>query len=138
MQHTDYSAKVIDHFMNPRNMGELAEADAVGTVGSPACGDMMDIYLKVEDDKIVNASFKTFGCTAAIANSSMMTEMVKGMRLDEAEDLKNRDIEAALDGLPPHKIHCSTLAADALHEAIKSYREKHSAAQTGEAEVATR
>ena len=131
MQHTDYSAKVIDHFMNPRNMGELAEADAVGTVGSPACGDMMDIYLKVEDDKIVNASFKTFGCTAAIANSSMMTEMVKGMRLDEAENLKNRDIEAALDGLPPHKIHCSTLAADALHEAIKSYREKHTATRTG-------
>jgi nitrogen fixation NifU-like protein len=137
MQHTDYSAKVIDHFMNPRNMGELAEADAVGTVGSPACGDMMDIYLKVEDDKIVNASFKTFGCTAAIANSSMMTEMVKGMRLDDAEHLKNRDIEAALDGLPPHKIHCSTLAADALHEAIKSYRDKHAAGQEGKAEVAT-
>lgn len=136
MQHTDYSAKVIDHFMNPRNMGELAEADAVGTVGSPACGDMMDIYLKVEDGKIVNASFKTFGCTAAIANSSMMTEMVKGMRLDEAENLKNRDIEAALDGLPPHKIHCSTLAADALHEAIKSYRERHAAAQQGAAKVA--
>jgi len=137
MQHTDYSAKVIDHFMNPRNMGELAEANAVGTVGSPACGDMMDIYLKVEDDKIVNASFKTFGCTAAIANSSMMTEMVKGMRLDDAEHLKNRDIEAALDGLPPHKIHCSTLAADALHEAIKSYRERHAAAETGAAKVVT-
>jgi nitrogen fixation NifU-like protein len=137
MQHTDYSAKVIDHFMNPRNMGELDGADAVGTVGSPACGDMMDIYLKVEDDRIVNASFKTFGCTAAIANSSMMTEMVKGMRLDDAENLKNRDIEAALDGLPPHKIHCSTLAADALHEAIKSYRDQHLAtAQTGQ-EAAT-
>jgi len=135
MQHTDYSAKVIDHFMNPRNMGELEEANAVGTVGSPACGDMMDIYLKVEGDEIVDASFKTFGCTAAIANSSMMTEMVKGMRLEEAEKLKNRDIEEALDGLPPHKIHCSTLAADALHEAIKSYKER---AQQGaeEGEVA--
>jgi len=129
MQHTDYSAKVIDHFMNPRNMGELAGANAVGTVGSPACGDMMDIYLKVEGDQIVDASFKTFGCTAAIANSSMMTEMVKGMSLQDAENLKNRDIEAALDGLPPHKIHCSTLAADAPHEAIKSYKERQGATQ---------
>jgi nitrogen fixation NifU-like protein len=135
MQHTDYSAKVIDHFMNPRNMGELEKANAVGTVGSPACGDMMDIYLEVEGDEIVDASFKTFGCTAAIANSSMMTEMVKGMSLEDAEHLKNRDIEQALDGLPPHKIHCSTLAADALHEAIKSYKER-TAQGTKEGEVA--
>jgi len=119
-----YSEKVLDHFKNPRNVGELKEADGEGTVGNPVCGDMMTMYIKVKDDKIEDVKFKTFGCGAAIATSSMTTELAKGMTLEEAMDLSRQDVADALDGLPPVKMHCSNLAADALHEAIKNYKEK--------------
>lgn len=119
-----YSEKVLDHFKNPRNVGELEDADGEGTVGNPVCGDMMTMYIKVEDEKIEDIKFKTFGCGAAIATSSMTTELAKGKKLDEAMDISRQDVADALDGLPPVKMHCSNLAADALHEAIKNYREK--------------
>lgn len=119
-----YSEKVLDHFKNPRNVGELEEADGEGTVGNPVCGDMMTMYIKVKDDKIEEIKFKTFGCGAAIATSSMTTELAKGMTLDEAMELSRQDVAEALDGLPPVKMHCSNLAADALHEAVKNYKEK--------------
>jgi nitrogen fixation NifU-like protein len=119
-----YSEKVLDHFKNPRNVGELKDADGEGTVGNPVCGDMMTMYIKVEDEKIEDIKFKTFGCGAAIATSSMTTELAKGKKLDEAMDISRQDVADALDGLPPVKMHCSNLAADALHEAIKNYREK--------------
>jgi len=121
-----YSEKVLDHFKNPRNVGELEDADAEGTVGNPVCGDMMTMYIKVKDDRIQDIKFKTFGCGAAIATSSMTTELAKGKTLDEAMDISRKDVADALDGLPPVKMHCSNLAADALHEAIKSYKEKNS------------
>jgi len=119
-----YSEKVLEHFKNPHNVGELKDADAEGTVGNPVCGDLMTMYIKVKDDRIEDIKFKTYGCGAAIATSSMTTEMAKGKTLDEAMEISRQDVAEALDGLPPVKMHCSNLAADALHEAIKNYREK--------------
>ncbi len=119
-----YSDKVMEHFKNPRNMGEMEDADAVGEVGNPVCGDLMYIYIKVKEDKIDDISFQTFGCGAAIATSSMVTEMAKGKTLDEALEITRSDVADALDGLPPIKMHCSNLAADGLHKAIEKYREK--------------
>jgi len=119
-----YTDKVLEHFKNPRNVGELKDADAEGTVGNPVCGDLMTMYIKVKDDRIEDIKFKTYGCGAAIATSSMTTEMAKGKTLDEAMEISRQDVAEALDGLPPVKMHCSNLAADALHEAIKNYREK--------------
>ena len=118
-----YSEKVLKHFKEPKNVGEMKDADGMGTVGNPVCGDMMSMYIKVKDDTIENISFKTFGCGAAIATSSMTTELAKGKTLDEAMDITRQDGANALDGLPPVKMHCSNLAADALHEAIKNYKE---------------
>lgn len=119
-----YTEKVMDHFQNPRNVGEIPDADGVGEVGNAVCGDIMKIYLKVEGDRIADVKFKTFGCGAAIATSSMVTEMVKGKTLDEALQITNQAVAEALDGLPPQKMHCSNLAADALHKAIEDYRAK--------------
>ena len=116
-----YTQKVMDHFMNPRNVGALDAADGVGEVGNPVCGDIMHIEIQVKDNIIEDIKFKTFGCAAAIATSSMVTEMVKGKTLEEAERITNRTVAEALDGLPPVKMHCSNLAADALHQAIKDY-----------------
>ena len=120
-----YTEKVLDHFMNPRNVGEIADADGVGEVGNAKCGDIMRIYLDVEDNIIKDVKFKTFGCGAAVATSSMVTEMVKGKTIEEALKISNEAVAEALDGLPPVKMHCSNLAADALHAAIKDYYEKH-------------
>lgn len=120
-----YSEKVMDHFRNPRNVGEIEDADGVGEVGNPTCGDIMKIYLKVKDDAIEDIKFQTFGCGSAIATSSMVTEMVMGKSLEDAETVTNKAVAEALDGLPPIKMHCSNLAADALHAAIKDYRDKH-------------
>ena len=119
-----YSEKVLDHFRNPRNVGEIEDADGVGTVGNPVCGDMMSIYIKVEDDRIADVKFRTFGCGAAIATTSMTTELAKGKTLDEAMEITRQDVADELGGLPPVKMHCSNLAADALHEAIKDYKKK--------------
>jgi len=119
-----YSDKVMDHFMNPRNMGDIKDADAVGTVGNPACGDVMRLYIKVEDDKIAEAKFKTFGCGAAIATSSMATEMIKGKTVNESLKITNEAVAEALDGLPPNKMHCSVLAQEAIEAAINNYKEK--------------
>jgi len=119
-----YSEKVMDHFMEPRNMGDIKDADAVGTVGNPACGDVMRLYIKVEDDKITEAKFKTFGCGAAIATSSMATEMIKDKSLEDAEKVTNEAVAEALDGLPPNKMHCSVLAQEAIEAAIKNYKDK--------------
>lgn len=119
-----YTDKVMDHFTNPRNVGEIKEANGVGEVGNAKCGDIMRIYLQVEDDIIKDVRFKTFGCGAAIATSSMVTELVKGKTLDEALQISNQAVADALGGLPPAKMHCSNLAADALHEAIKDYIRK--------------
>ena len=118
-----YSEKVLEHFKDPKNVGEMKDPDGMGTVGNPVCGDMMSMYIKVKDDKIEDISFKTFGCGAAIATSSMTTELAKGKTLDEAMKITRQDVAEALDGLPPVKMHCSNLAADALHEAIKNYKE---------------
>lgn len=121
-----YTEKVMDHFSNPRNVGEISDADGIGEVGNAKCGDIMRIYLKVSDEGIIeDVKFKTFGCGAAIATSSMVTEMVKGKTLKEALEISNKAVAEALGGLPPAKMHCSNLAADALHEAIKDYIEKH-------------
>ncbi len=117
-----YSEKVMDHFSNPRNVGEIPDADGIGTVGNAVCGDIMKIYIKVKDDIIEDIKFKTFGCGAAIATSSMITEMVKGKSIDEALKVDNKQVAEALGGLPPVKMHCSNLAADALREAIKDYK----------------
>lgn len=119
-----YSEKVMDHFTNPRNVGEIENADGTGTVGNPQCGDMMKLTIKVENEVIKDVKFKTFGCGAAIATSSMVTELVKGKPLSEVEDISNRTVADALGGLPPVKMHCSNLAADALHAAIEDYRKK--------------
>lgn len=119
-----YSEKVLDHFRNPRNVGEIEDADGEGTVGNPVCGDLMTIYIRVNDDKISDIKFKTFGCGAAIATTSMTTELAKGKTLDEAMTITREQVAEKLGGLPPVKMHCSNLAADALHEAIKDYREK--------------
>ncbi|MBM4285786.1 MAG: Fe-S cluster assembly scaffold protein NifU [Deltaproteobacteria bacterium] len=116
-----YSEIVMDHFKNPRNVGEIANADGIGEVGNPVCGDMMNVFIKVENDKIVDIKFKTFGCGSAIAVSSMITEMAKGKTLEEAMKITNMDVADALGGLPKNKLHCSNLGADALHSAIKNY-----------------
>jgi len=116
-----YSEKVMEHFFNPRNVGEIPDADGVGTVGNPICGDMMTIYIKVKDGRIADIKFKTFGCGAAIATSSMVTEMAKGMTLEEALKIRREEVADELGGLPPIKMHCSNLAADALHRAIEDY-----------------
>lgn len=119
-----YNKKVMEHFSNPRNVGEIEEASGVGEVGNAKCGDIMRIYLQVEDNIIKDVKFKTFGCGAAIATSSMVTEMVKDKSLEEALQVSNQAVAEALGGLPPAKMHCSNLAADALHEAIKDYLSK--------------
>lgn len=119
-----YTEKVMDHFSNPRNVGEIENPDGVGEVGNASCGDIMKIFLTVENDIIKDVKFKTFGCGAAIATSSMVTELAIGKTIDEALQLTNAAVAEALDGLPPAKLHCSNLAADALHEAIKNYKEK--------------
>lgn len=119
-----YSAKVIEHFQNPRNVGEIEDADGVGTVGNASCGDIMSIYIKVENDVITDIRFKTFGCGAAIATSSITTELVKGRTIAEAERLTRNQVAEALDGLPPIKMHCSNLATDALRAAIENYRSR--------------
>lgn len=119
-----YSEKVLSHFRNPRNIGELEDADGIGRVGNPTCGDLMTIYIKVDNDVITDISFKTFGCAAAIATSSMITEIAKGKKLDDAEKINRNDVASELDGLPPVKMHCSNLAADALKAAIEDYKKK--------------
>jgi len=116
-----YSERVMEHFRNPKNMGELDDPDGVGRVGNPVCGDVMEIQIKVKEGKIEDIKFKTFGCGAAIATSSMITEMAKGKTLEEAMKITRKDVADELGGLPPIKMHCSNLAADALHEAIKDY-----------------
>ena len=120
-----YSEKVMDHFSNPRNVGEIPDASGSGTVGNAKCGDIMKMDIVVENNVIVDVKFKTFGCGAAIATSSMATEMVKGKTLDEALALTNKAVAEALDGLPPVKMHCSVLAEEAIHAAIQDYKEKH-------------
>lgn len=125
-----YTEKVMEHFTNPRNVGELADADGMGEVGNMKCGDIMRIYIKVdEQDVIEDIKFRTFGCGAAIATSSVVTEMVKGKTLDEALEVTNKQVAAELGGLPENKMHCSNLAADALHKAIEDYRNKRAAAK---------
>ncbi len=119
-----YSEKVMDHFANPRNVGEIPDADGIGKVGNPQCGDVMWLYIKVKDGILTDIKFKTFGCGAAIATSSMITELAKGKTLDEAKKISRQDVAESLDGLPPTKMHCSNLAADALREAIKDYEAK--------------
>ena len=120
-----YSEKVMDHFENPRNVGTLENPDGVGKQGNPVCGDVMEIMTKVKGNIIEEAKFRTFGCCAAIATSSIVTEMVKGKTLEDAEKISKKAVADALDGLPPIKMHCSNLAADALHAAIKDFKEKH-------------
>lgn len=117
-----YSEKVMDHFANPHNVGEMEDANAIGEVGNTHCGDIMRMYLKIEDDVIKDASFKTFGCCAAIASSSVATDLIKGKTIDEALQLKNSDVVDALDGLPPVKVHCSVLAEEAIRQAIDNYK----------------
>ena len=119
-----YSEKVMDHFMNPRNVGELNTPDGVGRIGNPTCGDIMEFQIKVEDDRIADVKFKTFGCGAAIAVSSMVSELAKGKTLEEAMQITNKMVAKELDGLPKNKMHCSNLGADALHKAIVDFRKK--------------
>ena len=120
-----YSEKVMDHFTNPRNVGKIEDADGVGEVGNAKCGDIMKIYLKIEDDIIVDVKFETFGCGSAIASSSMATELIKGKPVSEALALTNKAVVEALDGLPTHKIHCSVLAEEAIKKALQDYYEKN-------------
>ena len=120
----EYTEQVMDHFMNPRNMGEMEDASGVGTVGNAKCGDIMRIYIKVENDVITDVKFKTFGCGAAIATSSKATELVKGKTIDEALQITNKMVMESLGGLPPVKVHCSVLAEEALHAAIQDYKDK--------------
>jgi len=120
-----YTEKVMDHFMNPRNVGEIEGADGVGEVGNPACGDMMRLYLKIEDGVVVDAKFRTFGCGAAIASSSMLTEMIKGKTVEEARAISNQAVVDALGGLPAVKIHCSVMAEQAVKTAHADYAKKH-------------
>lgn len=126
-----YNDRVIDHFSNPRNVGELPDADGVGETGSFKCGDTMTLYIKVNEGRIEDVRFQTYGCGAAIASSSMLTEMVKGKTLDEALQITNQEVADELGGLPPLKLHCSNLAADALHNAIEDYRKKQESRQVG-------
>ena len=120
-----YSEKVMDHFQNPRNVGEIENADGIGEVGKPTCGDIMRMYLKIDNDIITDVKFKTFGCGSAIASSSMATEMIKGKNIKEALDLSNKAVVEALDGLPARKIHCSVLAEEAIKSALVDYYEKN-------------
>jgi nitrogen fixation NifU-like protein len=120
----EYSQKVMEHFLDPHNMGDMPDANGVGTVGNPVCGDVMKIYLKIEDNRIVNARFKTFGCGAAIATSSMITDLVKGKTIEEALAVTNKAVAEALDGLPPIKMHCSVLAEEGVRAAIEDYRSR--------------
>ncbi len=120
-----YSEKVMEHFRNPRNVGEIENPDGVGRVGNPVCGDIMELYIKVDDGRIVDAKFKTFGCGAAIATSSMVTELVKGKTIEEALKISNKAVAEALGGLPPIKMHCSVLAEEALKKALDDYRQKN-------------
>ena len=120
-----YSEKVMDHFMNPRNVGKIDDADGVGEVGNAKSGDIMKIYIKVDNNIITDVKFNTFGCGSAIASSSMATEMIKGKSLDDALELTNKAVAEALDGLPAHKMHCSVLAEEAIKAAIDDYKEKH-------------
>lgn len=119
-----YTEKVMEHFRNPHNMGEIPDADGVGTVGNPVCGDLMTIYIKVKDNRLEDVKFKTFGCGAAVATSSMVTDIAKGKTLEEAMKITRGDVANELGGLPPIKMHCSNLAADALHAAIEDYYKK--------------
>lgn len=119
-----YSEKVMEHFQNPRNVGEIKDADGIGEVGNPVCGDMMTFYIKVKENKLEDVKFKTFGCGAAIAVSSMVSELAKGKTIDEALKITNASVAQELGGLPPNKMHCSNLGADALHKAIENYRKK--------------
>jgi len=127
-----YSEKVMEHFRNPQNMGEIPDADGVGTVGNPVCGDLMTMYIKIKDNRIADIKFKTFGCGAAIATSSMTTEMAKGKTLEEAMKISRANVAEELGGLPPVKMHCSNLAADALHAAIEDYHKKLKAGKEAE------
>ena len=120
-----YSEKVMDHFMHPRNVGVIENADGVGEVGNAKCGDIMKIYLKIENDIIVDVKFETFGCGSAIASSSMATEMIKGKPLSQALELTNKAVAEALDGLPAHKMHCSVLAEEAIRKAVQNYYDRH-------------
>ena len=120
-----YSEKVMDHFRNPRNVGVIEDADGVGEVGNAKCGDIMKMYLKIEDDVITDVKFETFGCASAVASSSMATELIKGKPLDEALELTNKAVAEALDGLPAYKMHCSVLAEEAIKNAIDDYYSKH-------------
>jgi len=129
-QQVGYSQKVMEHFMNPHNVGVIENADGYGKVGNPVCGDIMEIFIKVKDDVIQEIKFRTFGCGSAIATSSMVTDMAKGKHLDEAMKITRDDVASELEGLPPRKMHCSNLAADALHNAILDYRSKQG--KTGE------
>ena len=122
-----YSEKVMEHFANPHNVGEIPNADGIGKVGNPQCGDVMWLYIKVKDNIITDIKFKTFGCGAAIATSSMITELARGKTLEEAKKISRQDVADSLDGLPPTKMHCSNLASDALREAIKDYEAKQAA-----------
>jgi nitrogen fixation protein NifU and related proteins len=124
MSELPYNEKVMDHFMNPRNVGEITDASGIGTVGNPVCGDVMKMFLKIEKEVIVDVKFKTFGCGAAVATSSMVTEMVKGKTIGEALKISNRAVAEALGGLPPIKMHCSVLAEEALRSALKDYYKK--------------
>ncbi|MBU4451007.1 MAG: Fe-S cluster assembly scaffold protein NifU [Actinobacteria bacterium] len=120
-----YNEKVMQHFMNPQNVGDIKDADGIGEVGNPVCGDMMTFYIKVKDNKLEDVKFKTFGCGAAIAVSSMVSQLARGKTLEEALKITNKDVAEELGGLPKNKMHCSNLGADALHAAIKDYMKKH-------------
>lgn len=124
MEQIGYSEKVMEHFTNPRNVGMIENPDGYGKVGNPVCGDLMEMFIKVEDDIIKDIKFRTFGCGSAIATSSMVTEMAKGMRVDEAMKITRGDVADELEGLPPRKMHCSNLAANALQEAITDYKKR--------------
>jgi len=127
-----YTDKVMDHFMNPRNVGEIDDADGVGQVGNPVCGDVMRIYFKLDGDRIADVKFKTFGCGAAIATTSILTELVLGKTIEEALQVSNREVAEALGGLPPRKMHCSNLAADAFLSAVNDYRARNGLEPLGE------
>ncbi len=127
-----YSKTVMDHFRKPRNVGVIEDADGIGEIGNPICGDMMTIYLRVKDDQIDDIKFQTFGCGAAIAVSSMLTEIAKGKSITQAKAITNKDVAEALDGLPKNKLHCSNLGADALHAAIKDYEDRKAGKAPGE------
>lgn len=131
-QFSQYSRKVIDHFTNPRNMGEIEDADGIGEVGNPKCGDVMQLFIKVKDGRIEDAKFKTFGCAAAIATSSMITEMVKGKALSELDHVTNEAVTEALGGLPRVKLHCSVLAEGALKAALKDYDNRKNSGESNE------